>query len=213
LVARLIRRSLSFLKFDRVYILPVSEDSMHRRLIKTFYFLSLAVFCAFLTLPVSTWAGSATEIDAKVNSSLRLFYQKVGPANELSGRAKGILVFPDVIKAGFGIGGEYGEGALRINGKTVDYYNTAAASIGLQIGAQSKTVILMFLDFKALNDFRNSDGWEVGVDGSVAVVEWGAGESIDTTNIKETIVGFVLGNKGLMFNLTLEGSKMSKIRR
>jgi lipid-binding SYLF domain-containing protein len=123
------------------------------------------------------------------------------------------LVFPDVIKAGFGIGGEYGEGALRINGKTVDYYNTAAASIGLQIGAQSKTVILMFLDFKALNDFRNSDGWEVGVDGSVAVVEWGAGESIDTTNIKEPIVGFVLGNKGLMFNLTLEGSKMSKIRR
>jgi lipid-binding SYLF domain-containing protein len=158
-------------------------------------------------------AASAVEIDAKADSTLKMFYEKVGPAKELSAKSKGILVFPDVIKAGFGIGGEYGEGALRINGKTVEYYNTAAASIGLQLGAQEKAVILLFMDGKALDDFRKSDGWEAGVDGSVAVVEWGTGGSIDTTNIKDPIIGFVFGNKGLMFNLTLEGSKMSKIKR
>jgi lipid-binding SYLF domain-containing protein len=158
-------------------------------------------------------AASAAEIDAKTDSALKMFYEKVGPAKELSAKAKGILIFPDVIKAGFGIGGEYGEGALRINGKTVEYYNTAAASIGLQLGAQEKAVILLFMDGKALDDFRKSDGWEAGVDGSVAVVEWGTGGSIDTTNIKDPIIGFVFGNKGLMFNLTLEGSKMSKIKR
>ena len=158
-------------------------------------------------------AASAVEIDAKADSTLKMFFEKVGPAKELSAKSKGILVFPDVIKAGFGIGGEYGEGALRINGKTVEYYNTAAASIGLQLGAQEKAIILLFMDGKALDDFRKSDGWEAGVDGSVAVVEWGTGGSIDTTNIKDPIIGFVFGNKGLMFNLTLEGSKMSKIKR
>lgn len=161
----------------------------------------------------SALAASAVEIDAKTDSALKMFHEKVGPAKELSAKAKGILIFPDVIKAGFGIGGEYGEGALRINGKTVEYYNTAAASIGLQLGAQEKAVILLFLDGKVLDDFRKSDGWEVGVDGSVAVVEWGTGGSIDTSNIKDPIIGFVFGNKGLMFNLTLEGSKMSKIKR
>ena len=158
-------------------------------------------------------AASAVEIDAKADSTLKMFFEKVGPAKELSAKSKGILVFPDVIKAGFGIGGEYGEGALRINGKTVEYYNTAAASIGLQLGAQEKAIILLFMDGKALDDFRKSDGWEAGVDGSVAVVERGTGGSIDTTNIKDPIIGFVFGNKGLMFNLTLEGSKMSKIKR
>ncbi len=158
-------------------------------------------------------AASAKEINIKVNDSLKRFYKEVGGAKEFIKEAKGVLVFPDVIKAGFGIGGEYGEGALRIGGKTVAYYSTAAASIGLQIGAQMKTVIIVFMDKKALKKFRKSDGWEVGVDGSVALVEMGAGASIDTTNIKDPIIGFVFGNKGLMFNLTLEGSKFSKLER
>jgi lipid-binding SYLF domain-containing protein len=175
--------------------------------------VSIFLVCAVIAFSSSCLAASAEEIEAKTNTALKMFYEKIGPAKELSARAKGILVFPDVIKAGFGIGGEYGEGALRINGKTVDYYNTAAASIGLQLGAQSKTVIIMFLDQQALSDFRKSDGWEAGVDGSVAVVEWGAGGSVDTTNIKDSIIGFFFGNKGLMFNLTLEGSKMSKIKK
>ncbi len=124
--------------------------------------------------------------------------------------AEGVLVFPSVIKAGIGFGGEYGEGALRIKGKTVDYYSTVAASIGFQLGAQSKTVILMFMTEKALKKFRDSKGWEVGVDASVALIEVGAGGSLDTTNLKQPILGFIVGQKGLMYNLTLEGSKMTK---
>ena len=132
---------------------------------------------------------------------------------EFLASAKGVLVFPSVLKAGIGIGGEYGEGALRIDGKTVDYYSTAAASIGFQLGAQSKRVILVFMQEDALKKFRESAGWEAGVDGSVALVELGAGGSIDTATIRDPIVGFVFGNKGLMYNLTLEGSKYTKIVR
>ena len=102
---------------------------------------------------------------------------------------------------------------MRIGGKTVEYYSTAAVSIGFQIGAQSKTLVLVFLQNDALTEFRASDGWKAGVDGSVAVVEWGVGEDINTTDIKDPIVGFIFSNKGLMFNLTIEGSKFTKIIR
>ena len=124
-----------------------------------------------------------------------------------------MLVFPEVLKAGFGIGGEYGEGALQINGTNVDYYSTAAASIGFQLGAQVKTLVLVFLQQDALDKFRNSSGWEVGVDGSVALVELGVGKDINTINIEEPIVGFVISIKGLMYNLTLEGSKITKLNK
>lgn len=156
-------------------------------------------------------AATAREIDVKVDVALERFEKEVGGAKRFLESAEGVLVFPSVIKAGIGIGGEYGEGALRIDGKTVDYYSTVAASIGLQLGAQSRTVILVFLDQKALNDFRNSAGWKAGVDGSVALVKIGAGGAIDTENIKDPIVGFVFSNKGLMYNLTLEGSKFTKL--
>jgi lipid-binding SYLF domain-containing protein len=156
-------------------------------------------------------AASAVEIDAKVNDLLTRFYKDVGSAKELSTKAKAVLTFPSVIKAGFGIGGEFGEGALRINDKTVDYYSTVAASIGFQFGVQTRAVILMFMTDGALTNFRSSDGWEVGVDASVALVTIGAGVSIDTTNIKEPVIGFIFGEKGLMYNLSLEGSKMTKL--
>ena len=158
-------------------------------------------------------AASAKEIDIKVDAALERFTKEIGGAKSLLKVAQGVLVFPSVIKAGFGIGGEYGEGALRIAGKSVDYYSTAAASIGFQLGAQSKTVILVFLDKDELKKFRNSSGWEIGVDGSVALVTLGAGGSIDTTLIKDPIVGFVFRNKGLMYILTLAGSKITKSTR
>jgi lipid-binding SYLF domain-containing protein len=173
----------------------------------------IAMLLSGLTGTATTWAASADEIDAKANAVLNKFYQEVGEGKELSKKSKAILIFPDVIKAGFVVGGEYGEGALRIKKKTVEYYSTVAGSIGLQIGAQSKTVILMFMDKEVLSSFRNSDGWEIGVDGSVALIEIGAGDSIDTNSIKDPVIGFVFGNKGLMVNLTLEGTKISKIDR
>ena len=122
-------------------------------------------------------------------------------------------MFPTIVKAGFGFGGEYGEGAMRIGGKTVAYYNTAAASFGFQIGAQARSVIIMFMTPEALANFRRVDGWKVGVDGSVAIITIGAGGSIDTDKITNPVVGFVVDPKGLMYNLTLEGSKISRISR
>ncbi len=175
--------------------------------------LYIFVLIVGLILPEFCLAKSAKVIDIETDESLKSFYKEVGAAKDLGDKAEGILVFPSVIKAGFGIGGEYGEGALRIEDKTVDYYSTAAASIGFQLGAQSKTVILMFMSKDALKKFRDAQGWEVGVDASVALVTVGAGGSLDTTNLKQPILGFVVGQKGLMYNLTLEGSKLSKLKR
>ena len=159
----------------------------------------------------SAVAATAKEIDVSVDVSLEKFEKEVDGAKQFLANAKGLLVFPTVIKAGVGFGGEYGEGALRIKGKTVDYYNTMAGSFGLQFGAQFKTILLVFLDEEALTRFRKSEGWTVGVDGSVAVIVIGAGMSLDSSKLNQPIVGFILDQKGLMYNLTLEGAKMTKI--
>ena len=159
-----------------------------------------------LMRPIKKWSGS-------IPLSLEKFKEEVPGAEKFLQKAEGVLMFPDVVKAGFGIGGEYGEGALLIKGKTVDYYSTAAASIGFQFGAQFKTVMLIFLEKDALDKFRNSDGWEAGVDGSVALVKLGTGKDINTVNFEDPIVGFVFSNKGLMYNLTLEGSKMTRMNK
>ena len=190
-----------------------NQKSVKRLLIASSVMFVLFLLTAALSMPSVSMAKSAKEIDVRVDVALEKFEKDIKGGKEFLASAKGVLVFPSVIKAGFGIGGEYGEGALRINGKTADYYSTAAASIGFQLGAQSKTVILVFMEDKALKNFRGSSGWEAGVDGSVALVKIGAGGSIDSTNIKDPIVGFVFGNKGLMYNLTLEGSKFTKLVR
>jgi len=158
-------------------------------------------------------AKSAAEIDISVTETINRFKREVTGGSKFLQRATGVLVFPSVIKAGFVVGGEYGEGALRVGGKTVDYYNTASASIGFQLGAQAKSIVIVFMADKALADFRKSDGWEAGVDGSVAVVEWGVGKDINTIDIKDPVVGFVFDNKGLMYNLTLEGSKFTRLNK
>jgi len=172
--------------------------------------LSLAII--LFTLPTAH-AASKVEIDAGVKATLATFYKEVKTGKELAGKATGMLVFPEVYKAGFGIGGEYGEGALLVRGKTVAYYSTAAASIGLQFGAQVKSQVILFMTSKSVKQFRNSDGWEAGVDGSVAVATIGAGGEIDTKTAKQPVIGFIFSNKGLMYNLTFEGAKMSKIDR
>lgn len=156
-------------------------------------------------------AATAKEIDASVDAALERFHKEVKGAKEFLESSKGVLVLAGVIKAGIGIGGEYGEGALRLKGKTVDYYNITSASVGLQLGAQKKDIILVFMQDEALKNFRASSGWKAGVDGSVALITVGAGGSIDTTNVKDPIVGFIVGQKGLMYNLTLEGSKITKL--
>ena len=166
-----------------------------------------------LAVSGSALAKSAMEIEIEVDETIKEFKQKIKGGSEFLKRAGGVLIFPTVLKAGFVLGGEYGEGALRVGGKTVDYYSTAAASLGFQVGAQSKSIVVVFMSSEALEDFRSSKGWKAGVDGSVALVEWGVGEDINTIDIKDPIVGFVFSNKGLMFNLNLEGSKFTKLEK
>lgn len=164
-----------------------------------------------LGVPTASLAASAAEIDAGVNEALEAFREDVDGADEFLGKAAGYLVFPRVIKVGIGVGGEGGEGALRVAGQTVDYYSTLSGSIGFQLGAQAKSIVIAFMTEEALTDFRTSKGWKVGVDGSVAIIDIGAGKAVDSSNIADPVVGFIFNSKGLMYNLTLEGSKISKL--
>lgn len=152
------------------------------------------------------------EIDTNVNSALERLYGNVKGSRDLVTKANGVLVFPNVIAAGFGVGGQYGEGALRVQGATTDYYSIASVSVGLQIGAQSKAIIFLFMTPEALNRFRNSQGWAAGVDASVAVLKAGANGEIDTTSATGPVLAFVLTNTGLMANLTLEGTKVTRLK-
>lgn len=173
----------------------------------------ILVFVTFFAVSVSANAGSKAEIDTDVQFALTAFYN-LDPGNkELASKAAGVLVFPSIVKAGFFVGGDYGEGVLQVDGKTVDYYSTAAISFGLQIGAQSRSEVILFMDKDALENFRVNDGWAAGLDGSVAVMDNGAGKGIDTETAQKPIIAFIFSNKGLMGNLTLEGSKFSKIYR
>lgn len=174
-------------------------------------FLAAAMILSFTCGP--SYAGSSREIDASVEATLDRFYDEVHAGKDLVKKAKGVLVFPSVIKAGIGIGGEYGEGALLVKGKTADYYSTAAASIGFQLGAQKKSIIVLFMEDGALKKFRAASGWKAGVDASIAVVTVGAGGEMDTSKYKEPILGFIIGQAGLMYNLTLEGAKFTKLEK
>lgn len=158
-------------------------------------------------------AASKDELDAEVREAVNSFYQHTSAGKELAAKASGMLVFPNVIKAGVGVGGEYGEGALLVGGRPVAYYNIASASIGFQLGAQARSQIVLFMTPASLSKFRNSKGWKAGVDGSVALATLGAGGAIDSDTAKKPIIGFIFSNKGLMYNLTFEGSKISRINK
>ena len=158
-------------------------------------------------------ADSARDIDAGVEHTLARFYSNVGGSRDLVAKARGVLVFPSVVKAGLGLGGEYGEGALIVDGQWGGYYNTVSASIGFQLGVEQRSVIIAFMTDEALTNFRRTHGWKVGVDGSVAIITLGIGASVDTNKITNPVVGFILDPKGLMYNLTLEGSKITQISR
>lgn len=164
------------------------------------------------TTPGAGTAGKRENIDADANATLSRLASTVPGSRELVSKARGVLVFPSVLAAGFGIGGEYGEGALRVGGRTVDYYSTASASFGLQIGAQSKAVIFLFMTQEALDKFRNSQGWTAGVDASVAVVKAGINGDVDLNTATQPVNVFVMTNKGLMANLTIEGTKITKLK-
>lgn len=175
-----------------------------------FSFLCM-VFVLMFCMQTNSYAViSAQDIDAGVEISLKTL-RAIPGGSDIIDKAKGLLIFPGVFKAAFGIGGEYGEGALRIKGKTIDYYNTAAGSIGFQLGGLKKTIIIAFMTDEALKNFRNSEGWKIGADATVAVIALGAGTQISSAIANKPIVAFVFGEKGLMYDLSLNGAKVTKI--
>jgi lipid-binding SYLF domain-containing protein len=187
------------------------EKKMKQERVNIFYVVCMALIIGIL--PVSSYAATANEINASVNASLDRFVKQVKGAKEFLDAAKGVLIIPGVIQGGFVAGAEYGEGALRIGGKTVGYYNIVAGSLGYQIGAQKKDIILVFMDNEVLKKFRTSENWKAGVDAEVTLVNVGADESLNTKEFKQPIVGFVFGQKGLMAGATIEGSKFTKLKK
>lgn len=177
----------------------------HRNILRPFTLLVVTLLAS------SVLAASADKLNRESNKALQVFQEEISGADVFLNQAAGYLVFPRVIKVGIGVGAETGEGVLRVGGTTVAYYRTTSGSFGLQLGAQAKSIVIVFLTRESLDKFRKSSGWKVGVDGSVALIDLGAGKTIDSDNIRDPVVGFIFGSKGLMYNLTLEGSKFSKL--
>lgn len=174
---------------------------------KSFGFLS--IFILFFTADIN--AKSTAEIDASIESAIERFTNEIQGGQTYLDGARGILVIPKMIKAGLVLGVEYGEGALVVDNIKVQYYRAFSGSLGLQLGIGSKDLIILFYDDEAMDDFIYSSGWQVGVDGSVAILDMGAGGSLDSTEAQDPIVGFVFGHKGLIAGLSLEGTKFTKI--
>ena len=191
----------------------LKEENMLKyiRLLGVFFVMVFAA--AIMMGPQPVTAATAAEIDSDVNSSLQKLYDRTPAAKELSKVAKGILVFPGIIKGGLIIGGQYGEGALRKEGKTVGYYNTVAASYGLQAGVQKFGYALFFLTDSALQYLEKSDGWEIGVGPSVVIVDEGVAKSLTTTTAKSDIYAFFFDQKGLMAGIGLQGTKVTRINK
>jgi lipid-binding SYLF domain-containing protein len=156
-------------------------------------------------------ASKRQSIDASVDATLNKLHSIVPGSRELLAKARGVLVFPSVLQAGLIVGGQYGEGALRVGGATVGYYNTVSGSFGFQAGAQSKAMIFCFMTEDSLSRFRASEGWSVGADASVALVTVGANGTIDTTTATAPVQVFVLTNAGLMGDISLAGTKITRL--
>ena len=176
------------------------------------YMRSLGLFYFFFLLfAINISAKSTSEIDASIESAIDRFTAEVQGAQTYLDGARCTLVIPKMIKAGLVLGMEYVEGALVVDDIKVQYYRAFSGSLGLQLGIGSKDLIILFYDDDAMDEFLYSSGWQVGVDGSVAILDMGAGGSLDSTEAQYPIVGFVFGHKGLIAGLSLEGTKFTKI--
>lgn len=170
-------------------------------------------FLALLALPAPAPAADAGTIDRRVQEALGRLYASYPSLRPVVQQARAVLVFPHVYKAGIGIGGDYGEGAMLEGGRTNGYYNVVSGSIGFQLGAQRRAQFFVFTDADALAKFKNTDGWKVGVDGSAVLVTLGASGNVDTNSLKAPVLAIVMGEKGLMYSATVEGSKITRIVR
>ena len=171
---------------------------------------SLAILGLFAS--AASFGHTKAEIDRSADRALKQFYA-LNPANrELLGKAAGVLIFGHVTKGGIGVGGEFGEGVLRVQGKSLDYYSVASASVGLTLGLARHREIILFMTQASLDHFAKSEGWSAGGDSAIAVVSQGAGGQYDAIALGKPILGFVFGEKGLIGDLSLEGTKVTKIK-
>ena len=174
-------------------------------------FFSLVALCLSLILSSELSAKAMNEIDAAIESSLNRFTDEIQGGDAYLQGARGVLVIPRMWKAGVLIGFEFGEGALIVDGIKVQYYKALTTSLGIQVGVGSKDLIILFFDDTAMDNFLYSSGWEVGVDGAVALFTIGAAGAVDSITFKDPIVGFVFGQKGLLAGVSIEGTKFTKI--
>ncbi|MBF0557638.1 MAG: hypothetical protein HQL08_02540 [Nitrospirae bacterium] len=179
------------------------------------YYRSLAVAlgCAFAfsLLAAPSYAKSKEEIDASVKGTVRLFKKEIKGGSEYMKGAKGMLVMSGITKAGFIIGGKYGQGALLVGNKTAGYYSLAEGSVGWQIGAEQYDMVILFMTDEVLNKFKNSENWEAGVDAEITLITQGTGVSVETLRSQHPIAGFIFGQKGLMGGLSIKGAKFTRI--
>lgn len=170
---------------------------------------------AMLAIPLAGCAAKPVTSLAKIEQDANRTLDKLGRINpgarDLVGRAYGVLVFPSVYKAGIGIGGEFGDGVLREGGRTTGYYRIVSGSVGFQLGAQKQGQVVAFMDRRALDRFKRSAGWQAGVDGSIVVADLGASGQATSLQLNQPIIGFIVGEAGLMYNVTFEGSKITRI--
>ena len=161
--------------------------------------------------PDDTPAQKKQNIDASVDAALAQLYASDPASRELVAKSRAVLVFPSIVTAGFVVGGSYGQGALRVGGQTAGYYKTAAGSVGLLAGAESKAMYILFMTDEALAKFRASNGWTAGADASVAVMKVGASAAVDTASAQQAVIAYVMTKGGLMANLSLEGTRVTPL--
>jgi len=185
---------------------------------RTFMALGVASLLAMTACTSTTSAGKDADpaskrrsIDSSVDAAMSKLYAQVPGSREMVTKSKGVLVFPSVLSAGLGVGGSYGEGSLRVGNSTASYYSTAAAAVGLLAGADSKAVYVLFMTDEALAKFRESKGWTAGADANVTLLKTGANAGVDTQTMRAPVVGYALSNAGLMANVSLDGTKVTKL--
>lgn len=156
-------------------------------------------------------AASAQKLERDSNAAVARFVKQFKGAEQFINNASGYLVFPEITKAGFMVGGSYGQGVLRVNGQTKHYYSVTSASFGFQAGAQQHAMIIAFLSDASLKNFIASNGWEAGVDGTITIIDWGKSKDLSSISYEKPIVAFIFGEKGLMGGISLEGNKFQRI--
>lgn len=165
------------------------------------------------SLPGPALAASAEDLNQDAAQALTTLYSHNPTAEVIAKKAKAILVFPKIIKAGLVFGGAYGEGVLMKSGKATEYYNSVAASWGLQAGAESYAYVVFLMSDKAVNYLATSNGWELGVGPSVVVVNEGVAKNLSTSTLKDDAYAFITDQQGLMASVSIEGTKISRIKR